>query len=192
MASVTRPSWTLRGNSFDIQHPDGKPPVSILRMFNARVSQFVTMYGGRETQFSEGHSLAWYANQEIDLEQTLLGNRYLCRTGGMFVVAPSGMGKSTLSLQMAVLWCCGLVAFGIKPHKALRILIVQSEDDQGDCTEMAKVMEHLPLTDDQRTKVAENTELIRCNDLVGKRFIDALRFRLQIEKDAGNPFDLVH
>jgi hypothetical protein len=70
-------------------------------------------------------------------------------------------------------------------------LIVQSENDQGDCTEMAKVMEHLPLTDAQRTLVAENTELIRCNDLVGKRFIDALRFRLQIEKDAGNPFDLV-
>ena len=52
----------------------------------------------------------------------------------MFIVAPSGLGKSTLSIQMAVLWCCGLIAFGITPHKALRILIIQSEDDQGDCT----------------------------------------------------------
>jgi hypothetical protein len=73
--------------AFNIQHPDGKPPASILRMFTAKVLQFVTMYDCRETQFSEGHSLAWYANQEIDLEQTLLGNRYLCRPRGMFVVA---------------------------------------------------------------------------------------------------------
>src|ERR1700720_1374013 len=92
--------------------------------------------GDKPPRFKAGHPLAWYANQAIDETQTLLGNRYLCRSGGMFVVAPSGMGKSTLSLQMAILWCCGLIAFGIKPKKALRLLIVQSEDDEGDCTEM--------------------------------------------------------
>lgn len=109
----------------------------------------------------------------------------------MFIVAPSGMGKSTLSIQMAILWCCGLVAFGIKPSKALRILIVQSEDDQGDCTEMAKVIDHLPLTDDQKSLVEQNTELIRCNDLVGFRFIQALSARLSQAKNEGKSFDLV-
>src|SRR6516162_4165135 len=101
---------------------------------------------GQETQraepkFAEGHSIAWYAKQPINHEDTLLGERYLCRTGGMFVVAPSGMGKSTFSIPVAILWCCGLVAFGIHPRKALRILVVQSEDDQGGCTEMAQMME---------------------------------------------------
>jgi hypothetical protein len=109
--------------------------------------------GSQPPRFKAGHSLAWYASQPIDKERTLLANRYLCRSCGMFIVAPSGMGKSTLSLQMAVLWCCGLVAFGIKPNKALRILIVQSEDDQGDCTEMAQVMTHLKLTDKQQALV---------------------------------------
>jgi hypothetical protein len=136
--------------------------------------------------FKQGHSLRWYAKKTIDHTQTLLGLRYLCRSGGMFVVAPSGMGKSTLSLQMAVLWSCGLVAFGIPPRIALRILIVQSEDDEGDCTEMAQVMEHLGLSDQQKLMVEENTELIRCNDLVSYPFIEALRTRLTEAKDAGN------
>src|SRR5580704_8891210 len=143
--------------------------------------------GNKPPRFKAGHSLAWYANQAIDPTQTLLGNRYLCRTGGMFIVAPSGMGKSTLSLQMAVLWCCGLVAFGIKPNAKLRILIVQSEDDQGDCTEMAKVMNHLKLSDEQKVLVGDNTELIRCNDLVSHTFIEALKARLQEAKDAEKP-----
>jgi RecA-family ATPase len=110
---------------------------------------------------------------------------------GMFVVAPSGMGKSTLSLQMAILWCCGLVAFGIKPNKALRVLIVQSEDDQGDCTEMSQVMNHLKLTDMQQALVEQNTELIRCNDLVGYKFMEALKVRLIQARDKSSPFDLV-
>jgi hypothetical protein len=147
--------------------------------------------GDKPPRFKGGHPLAWYANQAIDETQTLLGNRYLCRSGGMFVVAPSGMGKSTLSLQMAVLWCCGLVAFGIKPKKALRILIVQSEDDEGDCTEMAQVMNHLELTAEEKLLVEQNTELIRCNDLVGRRFIEALKAQLTEAKDNGCPFDLV-
>jgi hypothetical protein len=147
--------------------------------------------GNKPPRFKAGHPLAWYANQAIDQTQTLLGNRYLCRTGGMFVVAPSGMGKSTFSIQLAVLWCCGVVAFGIKPKKALRILIVQSEDDQGDCTEMAQVMNHLPLTEKQKLLVEENTELIRCNDLVGYRFIEALKARLTEARDKDSPFDLV-
>jgi hypothetical protein len=109
----------------------------------------------------------------------------------MFVVAPSGMGKSTFSIQVAILWCCGLVAFGIHPRKALRILVVQSEDDQGDCTEMAQMMERLNLSEEQKRLVDQNTDLIRCNDLVGYKFILALQTRLQQARDAGTPFDLL-
>jgi hypothetical protein len=146
---------------------------------------------GDKPHFKPGHSLVWYANQPIDHKQTLLGERYLCRGGGMFVVAPSGMGKSTLSIQMAILWACGFVAFGIRPGKALRILIVQSEDDQGDCTEMTAMKDQLELTAKEKELVDENTELIRCNDLVAFRFIEALRSRLQQALDDGKPFDLV-
>lgn len=142
-------------------------------------------------QFAEGHSIAWYANHPINPADILLGDRYLCRGGGAFVIAPSGMGKSTLSVQLAVLWCCGLVAFGIKPSKALRILIVQSEDDEGDVTEQSQMLKHLNLTSEQEKRVWENSELIRCNDLVSFKFICALRERLQKARDDKKPFDLV-
>jgi AAA domain len=142
-------------------------------------------------RFPAGHSIDWFAKQAINHNDTLLGNRYLCRTGGMFIVAPSGLGKSILSIQMAVLWCCGSIAFGITPRKALRILIVQSEDDQGDCTEMSQVMDHLNLTLQQKTLVATNSLLVRCNDLVGGEFIEALRVELTDARGAGQPFDLV-
>jgi hypothetical protein len=139
----------------------------------------------------KGASITWYAQQPIKPEDTLLGDRFLCRTSGMFVVAPSGLGKSTLSIQMAILWCCGLAAFGIKPQKALRILIVQSEDDQGDCTEMSKMIEHLGLNAAQKKLVEQNSELTRCNDLCGEAFVKTLSVKLESARDAGNPFDLV-
>jgi AAA domain-containing protein len=142
-------------------------------------------------QFDQGFSIAWYAGHPINPDNTLLGERYLCRGGGMFVVAPSGLGKSTLSIQLAILWCCGLVAFGVKPSKALRILVVQSEDDQGDCTEMAQMMNHLGLSDSQKKRVWLNSELIRCNNLVGWKFMEALQVRLQRARDDAKPFDLV-
>jgi hypothetical protein len=144
-----------------------------------------------EPKFAEGHSIAWYTKQPINHEDTLLGERYLCRTGGMFVVAPSGMGKSTFSIQVAILWCCGLASFGIQPRKALRILVVQSEDDKGDCTEMAQMMEHLGLNREQKILVDQNSDLIRCNDLTGQKFIQALQTRLQQARDTTDPFDLV-
>jgi AAA domain len=142
-------------------------------------------------RFPAGHSIDWFAKQAINPNDTLLGNRYLCRTGGMFIVAPSGLGKSILSIQMAVLWCCGLIAFGISPRKALRILIVQSEDDEGDCTEMSQVMDHLNLNPQQKALVTTNSVLVRCNHLVGSEFIEALRVELNDARDAGEPFDLV-
>ena len=142
-------------------------------------------------QFAKGHSIAWYAKHPINTYNTLLGDRYLCRGGGAFIVAPSGMGKSTLSVQLAVLWCCGLVAFGIKPSKALRILIVQSEDDEGDVSEQSQMLKHMDLTAEQEKNVELNSELIRCNDLVSFKFICALRDRLQKAHDDHQPFDLV-
>lgn len=142
-------------------------------------------------KFAEGHSIVWYAKEPINHEDTLLGARYLCRTGGMFIVAPSGMGKSTLSIQITIRWCCGLEAFGILPRVALRILIVQSEDDKGDCTEMSQMVEHLGLSDEEKILVGQNSELIRCSNLVGWIFISALRTRLHQAKADGKAFDLV-
>ena len=101
-------------------------------------------------------------------EDTLLGDRFLNRGGSCIVVAPRVFGKSTLSIQVAILWSCGQPAFDIQNRqRRFRILIVQSEDDEGDCIEMARMMDQLGLEEEHKEQVRINTELIHCNDLTG-------------------------
>src|SRR5271166_2997002 len=61
-----------------------------------------------------GASLFDYSKRTINEKDTLLGNRYLCRAGGWFIVAPSGHGKSVLVAQAAVELGYGKDTFGIK------------------------------------------------------------------------------
>jgi hypothetical protein len=119
----------------------------------------------------QGASFLDLSQREIDESQTLLGDRYLCRGGGMFIVAPSGHGKSAIVAQASILFACGLPAFGIKPARPLRSLVVQAEDDEGDITEMARMVDHLGLTANQRKMVGENTHVEFINDVTGKPFL---------------------
>lgn len=63
---------------------------------------------------------------------TILGNRFLCKGGSLLIVAPSGVGKSTLATQAAVTWAMGQHLFGIRPVRPLKSLIIQAENDFGD------------------------------------------------------------
>jgi len=77
-------------------------------------------------------------DKTIDEEQTLLGNRFLCRGGGMFLVGPSGVGKSTFTLGLAAALGAGNEYLGINPSKPLKTLIVQAENDEGDVIEQIR------------------------------------------------------
>jgi hypothetical protein len=120
----------------------------------------------------KGASFLDFSLRKIDHTQTLLGNRYLCRGGGLFIVAPSGHGKSVLVAQAAILWACDQRAFGIKPTKPLRILIVQAEDDDGDIIEMAQIINHLELSESDRALVRANTHVEFVNYGTGDSFLD--------------------
>ena len=104
----------------------------------------------------------------------------------MFVFAPSGIGKSVLAVQAAIEFAIGSVSFGINPARPLRSLIIQAEDDEGDTIEMARIIDHLKLSEPQKKIVGENTWMEFVNDLTGIAFIQAVdRF---LEK---RPADLV-
>jgi len=121
-----------------------------------------------------GASILDYAERQIDSSKNLLGNRWLSRLCGGFIVAPSGHGKSSLSVQAAICWSCGRVAFAIKPAGALRILIVQAEDDEGDMIEMAQMCERLKLTASEQDLVRRNTHIEWVNDVTGAKFFQVL------------------
>jgi hypothetical protein len=83
----------------------------------------------------------------------LLKHRFLCRGGGMLVVGNTGIGKSAFVIQCAILWSVGREAFGIKPRGALRVLIIQAENDAGDMAEFREgVLTGIVLTDEERAR----------------------------------------
>jgi hypothetical protein len=145
----------------------------------------------QEPGFEEGFSILELSDKPIPKEDILLGNRYLCVACILFIVAPSGLGKSTLAIQIAILFACGLAALGIPPARQLRVLIVQAEDDLGDCIEMARMINHLGLNEKQKRLVGENTKIIQCNSLILSGFVRALEKELKSARDQGKPWDIV-
>lgn len=136
-------------------------------------------------------SLAELAKTPIDPEQTLLGNRFLCRRGAMLYVGRSGLGKSSSSVQQDVCWALGRESFGIVPSKPLNILCIQAENDAGDLHEMAAgVMQGLGLTEAEIEKVHQQTTYVQWFE-TGDAFLAKLRDALAAARDAGHPFDFV-
>lgn len=128
-------------------------------------------------------SLTDYANAEIDAAKTLLGNRFLCREGGMLFVGPSGVGKSSASVQQDILWALGQPAFDIQPARPLRVATIQAENDNGDLTEMARgIMDGLDLTTEQREIVKQNTFYVSEKAKTAEEFISFIEAVLRVTK----------
>lgn len=128
-------------------------------------------------------SLADYYERPTDPTATLLGHRFLCREGGLLFVGPSGVGKSSASVQQDVCWALGRPAFGIVPARPLRILCVQAENDAGDMHEMARgVIDGLRLSAEDRLALRERTLYASNKASTGPVFFDVLRRLLELFK----------
>ncbi len=91
---------------------------------------------GKTPPLPRARPLIDFGDTPPDPAKTLLGNRFLCREGGMLFVGPSGIGKTSAGVQQDLLWSIGLPAFGIVPARPLKILTIQAEDDDGDLSEI--------------------------------------------------------
>ena len=100
----------------------------------------------------------------------LLGERWLCRGGGALLWGPSGVGKSALVMQLAVRFALGEDFFGLCPVQALRVLIIQAENDAGDITEQSR---HwlARLTEADRATLATNLQIVCLDDKAGTKFL---------------------
>lgn len=67
--------------------------------------------------------------------EELIKDRYLCRGGGLMLFGGTGLGKSSLAIQLPAQFAVGRGDFGIVPARPLRSLIIQSENDDGDIAE---------------------------------------------------------
>ncbi|MFZ3376215.1 MAG: BT4734/BF3469 family protein [Chthoniobacterales bacterium] len=123
----------------------------------------------------------------LDLERastddpnTLLGNRFLCRGGGLTFIGSAGIGKSTAVIQMAISWSVGRACFAITPARPLKILYIQAENDEGDLCEMRDgVLEHLELSDEERETLKDNFVCVFESSRTGEELIGAIGLLLQ-------------
>lgn len=121
-----------------------------------------------------GRSVLDYLDIVIDIESNLLGNRWLTRDGSAFIIAPSGHGKSSWVTQVAILWSIGRTAFGIKPPHPLRILVIQSEDDDAETKKFVQMLRVFGLTPQEVALLKTNTRFEYRRDISGEKFIKAL------------------
>ena len=104
--------------------------------------------------------------------QSLLGNRFLCRGGGLLLAAPTGIGKSSFSLQAAIAWALGRPLFGIAPSGKLRVLVIQGENDDGDMAEFRDgVFRGLNLSDEDRAAACDAIQVVCESSATGAGFI---------------------
>jgi hypothetical protein len=123
----------------------------------------------------EARSFYDIACKEPDKNDVLLGEDYLKRGGSMLFVGPTGIGKSSASVQMDMAWAAGMPAFGIQPNGPMRILTIGAEDDYSDLFQMVVgVGGGLDLTDEQWALVKENTHYLHCNSKCGDDFLHFL------------------
>ncbi len=137
----------------------------------------------RRTGIEPPISLMDIATGPADPGKNLLGNRFLCKGGGMLFVGPSGIGKSSASAQQDILWGIGREAFGIKPSRPLKILTIQAENDDEDLAEMRDgVIKGLKLSSEDIAKVRENVFYDTVSDLTGDEFMDYLENKLKTKQ----------
>jgi hypothetical protein len=138
------------------------------------IPQFV-VHPKYEPDFELSHrNLADLIDVFIDPGTNLIGNRWLTKDGSLFVVAPSGHGKSSFCIQCMICWSLGRIAFGLKPSRPLRILMVESEDDDADNKAFVQVIRTMNLTQQEMDLLAANTRIEFRRDLSGNRFFEAL------------------
>ena len=109
----------------------------------------------------------------------LIGKRWLTRGSSMIISGGTGIGKSSLMMQIVIRWCLGLDFFGIAPIRPLKIGVIQAENDKGDLAEAFRGVIHRRFSIDQMNQLQRNlefrTEAVRTGDqflAYARRFIN--------------------
>ena len=114
-----------------------------------------------------------------------LGERWICKGGSCLFVAQSGVGKSSMAMQLSMHWALGRSCFGIKPERPLRSLLIQAENDLGDVAEMFQgVKSSLQIEGDEEAFAALESNFIPITEDIntGPEFGEAARHLIGAHK----------
>jgi hypothetical protein len=99
--------------------------------------------------------------------------RFLCRGHSAWLIGPSGIGKSSLLMLVAVSCCLGIPFFGVTPQRPLRVMLVQAENDMGDLSEMLRgLMDGLGIEfDEQKLEMLRKNFVVKTSSgVIGEEF----------------------
>ena len=132
----------------------------------------------------------WLTNRETDDDQStivtvkdlldfdplndpdnLIGNRWITRGSSMIISGGTGIGKSSLMMQIITQWCLGLDFFGIAPIKPLKIGVIQAENDRGDLSEAFRGVINKRVSIEQMRQLHSNLEFRTETVRTGEAFL---------------------
>ena len=168
-------------------HPDGPPfvvlnPLSPILEVSFERFAWPGVFKRPEIEDTEaeeifrlsGRRLPDFLDLQIPADTNLIGNRWLTRDGSLFIVAPSGHGKSSFAIALMIHFAIGRIAFGLKPAQPLRILLLEAEDDDADNKSFVQFARTMDLSQAEWALLAANTRVEFRRDLTADRFFKAL------------------
>jgi DNA replication protein DnaC len=123
-------------------------------------------------------------------DANLIGNRWLCKGAQAAITGPTGVGKSSLTLQIAIRWILGRPVFGaLRPVKPMRVLLIQAENDLGDIAEafqdmtlaMSQVKDE-PFGATEMDIVRKNLIIRRVDSVTGSSFVSYLEACIKLHQ----------
>ena len=126
-----------------------------------------------ETYRQQGNKPMALLKAGINYDHYLLAEGFIERgTAGLFA-GKSGIGKSSIAMQKAILWSIGLSAFDLAPRKPLRIMMTQTEDSGNDIVKQLAVINALGLTQVQQELLDYNLWIETLRGYTGKNAVSA-------------------
>jgi hypothetical protein len=126
----------------------------------------------RERYQPKGASPAFYVTQKIREEDILVGDGFMERASAIVLAGPSGIGKSSIAMQIGCCWSAGETPFDLVPRRPLRIMMVQHEDSHNDLIRMSNILNYLSLNPEV---VLKNFHIETVRGKIGKNAIDVWR-----------------
>ncbi len=123
----------------------------------------------------KGNSPFGFLEKGICDNDILLGDGFLEREGAVLLAGPSGIGKSSIAMQMGCCWACGKDAFDLEPPKAHRVAMIQHEDSRNDLVRQSEALHHLGLDEKEIQQVHKNFWIETVRGRIGVEAINIMR-----------------